>query len=502
MTASPQLLERPRERPEPADGLRPARSARPRRLSLGPGSDDRLARRAGRGDRGAIGKIFERYRQELYRFCLGLMGNSQDAEDALQNTMVKVLRALPGEEREIALRPWLYRIARNEAIEIQRTRRETDDLDAQISDRRSDLAERAEQRERLEWLFRDLDELPERQRAALVMRELSGLDFADIGAALDTSGAVVRQSLYEARRNLEQMDFGRSLRCDAVARVLSDADGRTTRRRDIRAHLRDCSHCRRFQKGIGARREALAAISPLPVGAAATLGSSLSGGSGGSGVLASLGGGAAKSVAMSGAFKAAATVAVVAAVGTAVDRGLEGHAVRPGGQHAAPSSTAAAAPGARPPEAQPSRSAGSPRFAAALAPPRAVSHLRLPSGTGRQALGRNQADGSGQSTSLLADTEAESAPAAPGEVHAEGGGKAAVGSGGHPAHPAQDGKDEASAAAPEGEAAPGGSEHPAHPEHPEHPAHPERGEAVPVSTAAAAPAPERAGNGLAKGHEK
>jgi len=62
-------------------------------------SDDRLARCASGGDRRAIAAIFERYQQELYRFCLGLLGEPQDAQDAVQNTIVKALRALPGEER-------------------------------------------------------------------------------------------------------------------------------------------------------------------------------------------------------------------------------------------------------------------------------------------------------------------------------------------------------------------------------------------------------------------
>jgi len=211
-----------------------------------PSSDTRLARRASKGDRRAIATIFERYRQELYNFCLGLLGEPQDAQDALQNTMVKILRSLPGEEREISLRPWLYRIAHNEAIELRRSSHPTQALDGYLVDGQSSVTERAEQREQLEWLLKDLADLPERQRTVLVMRELSGLDFAEIGAALDTSGAVVRQSLYEARRNLEQMDHGRGMKCDAVARVLSDADRRITRRRDIRAHLRDCPDCRRF----------------------------------------------------------------------------------------------------------------------------------------------------------------------------------------------------------------------------------------------------------------
>jgi RNA polymerase sigma factor (sigma-70 family) len=224
---------------------------RPRRPSLGPGSDQRLANRASKGDRRAIAAIFERYQHELYGFCLGILGEPEDAQDALQNTMVKVLKALPGEEREVALRPWLYRIAHNEAVELRRTRRPIQALDDYLVDRQSSVAERAEQREQLGWLLEDLADLPDRQRTVLVMRELNGLDFAEIGAALDTSAAVVRQSLYEARRNLEQIGQGRSLRCDAVIRILSDADGRITRRRDIRAHLRDCPDCRHPNKQPG-----------------------------------------------------------------------------------------------------------------------------------------------------------------------------------------------------------------------------------------------------------
>lgn len=251
MAAPPQVLDRTMPQADPArPEARRGSSGWPRPPGRA-SSDSRLARRASKGDRRAIAAIFERYQQELYGFCLGLLGEPQDAQDALQNTMVKILRALPGEEREISLRPWLYRIAHNEAIEMLRRRHPTQALDGYLVDRQSSVMEQAEQREQLEWLLKDLADLPERQRAVLVMRELNGLDFAEIGAALDTSGAVVRQSLYEARRNLEQMDHGRAMRCETVARVLLDADRRIARRRDIRAHLRDCPDCRRFQDAIG-----------------------------------------------------------------------------------------------------------------------------------------------------------------------------------------------------------------------------------------------------------
>jgi RNA polymerase sigma factor (sigma-70 family) len=130
-------------------------------------SDDRLAQRAVKGDGRAFAAIFRRYHQSLYRFCLAIVGDPQDAQDALQNTMVKVLRALPGEERQIELKPWLYRIALDESIELLRRRRETRQLDPELAMPGSGLAEEAASRERLRRLISDLDELPERQRETL-----------------------------------------------------------------------------------------------------------------------------------------------------------------------------------------------------------------------------------------------------------------------------------------------------------------------------------------------
>ena len=288
-------------------------------------SDERLTRRAVGGDERAFAAIFRRYHQTLYRFCLAIVGNPEDAQDALQNTMIKVLRALPGEERKIELKPWLYRIAHNESIDLLRRRRETTQLDVEEVAPGYGLSENVETRERLRGLLADLRELPDRQREVLVMRELSGLDFDEIGTALETTGAVARQTLYEARQSLRQMKEGRELDCDVVARALSDGDGRVTRRRDVRAHLRSCAGCREFRDEIKGRRQDLAALAPLPAIAAAGMLHGLVGGgsqaAGGGGVAAALGGGAAKTIATSAAVKGAATVAVVAAVGvTAADR--------------------------------------------------------------------------------------------------------------------------------------------------------------------------------------
>lgn len=313
-------------------------------------SDERLTRRAVGGDERAFAAIFRRYHQSLFRFCLAIVGNPEDAQDALQNTMIKVLRALPGEERKIELKPWLYRIAHNESIDLLRRRRETRQLDVEQIAPGHSLAEDAATRERLRRLMADLRELPDRQREVLVMRELGDLDFDEIGAALGTSGAVARQTLYEARQSLRQMEEGREMSCDAVTRALSDGDGRVTRRRDVRAHLRACPGCRAFRDEIKSRQHDLAALSPLPAVAAAAMLQGLVGGSQGvavgGGLAATLGGGAAKTIGASAAAKGLATAAVVTAIGvTAADQSGVIHLGLPGEQDSKPAQIAPPASG-------------------------------------------------------------------------------------------------------------------------------------------------------------
>jgi RNA polymerase sigma factor (sigma-70 family) len=303
--------------------------ARARRAVL---SDDRLAKQAAAGEIGALEAIFSRYRDDLYRFCVGILREPQDAQDAVQNTMIKAMRALPGERRQMQLKPWLYRIAHNEAVELRRRERPVEELPATVDDDGALTDERAEENGRLRTLLADIADLPERQRASLVLREVNGLGFGEIGAALGTSPGAVRQALYEARRCLAEMDDGRDMRCDMATRMVSDADGRP-RDRAVRAHLRDCPPCRRFQAEVMERGRAFAAISPMPAivvaGAlkAALGGSGAAAGgaaaaAGGVGAAAGASGLAAGSIGASVVLKPAAGLLAVLAIGTAaVDHG-------------------------------------------------------------------------------------------------------------------------------------------------------------------------------------
>jgi RNA polymerase sigma factor (sigma-70 family) len=292
-----------------ADALRPTWRARALPLRLR--SDEWLARRAGRGDPDAFAVLYERHHRSLYRYCRSIVGNPDDAADALQSAMTRALAAIGGRDERAPVRAWLFRIAHNESISVVRTRRRTDMLEPE-SLIGPDVAAAAERRRQLAQLVADLRALPERQRGALLMREVGGLRHAEIATALEVSERAVKQTIYEARTTLQEFVTGREMACETVQRELSDGDGRTARSRRLRAHLRSCEACRAFRAELRARRSELAAIAPVGLTAAAVLESVIGGGAGGGGLLVGLigGSGISKTVAVGAATVMAGAGAV------------------------------------------------------------------------------------------------------------------------------------------------------------------------------------------------
>jgi RNA polymerase sigma factor (sigma-70 family) len=463
-------------------------------------SDERLVRRAAGGEERAFAAIFDRYHQPLYRYCLAIVGNSQDAQDALQNTMLKVLRALPGEAREIKLKPWLYRIAHNESVDLLRRRRNTHELSAELAAPGPPLAEDLSARERLRQLLSDLDELPERQRGALVMRELAGLDFDGIANALGTSPAVARQTLYEARLSLHQMDEGREMNCATVTRALSDGDGRVTRRRDVRAHLRSCSDCRRFRAEIEGREQDFAAFAPLPAAAVAgllqgLLGGGAAGGGSSGAAGAAVAGGAAKTFGTSAALKGAAAVLAIAAIGTGaadrgglIDLGLPGS----GGSQSQQSTSAHSPATAVPTQADTAQRHTSHQSGSGSTTTAVKRHAaEEPSNRGSATKGGSGVKAAGEETPPTRSTGSEASE----HPHGKGHEKQRPAAAAHGQETAAAHKDSGhGAAGKEPHGKPAKPVHPVHPEHPEHPAHPSGGQEKesPSQSATTDPAPEGA----------
>ncbi|HWF36006.1 MAG TPA: sigma-70 family RNA polymerase sigma factor [Solirubrobacteraceae bacterium] len=277
--------------------------------------DERLARLVAHGSERAFAAIYDRYHHRLYRYCRSIVRDDADAHDALQSTLASAFVALKRGQRDAPLRPWLFRIAHNEAISL--IRRRTGDVElAEAPEQWVGSAEdRAGERARLALLVADLHELPERQRGALVMRELSGLSHEEIALALGTSVGTAKQAIFEARGALMEFAEGRSMVCEDVRRTVSDGDGRALRGRRVRAHLRDCAPCAAFTAAIPGRREDLQALVPVlaPVASAAMLGRVMGAGSGHGA------GGGAGAVAVGAAGKTlGATLAAKALLGAAV----------------------------------------------------------------------------------------------------------------------------------------------------------------------------------------
>ena len=285
--------------------------------------DELLAGRAAGGNDAAFTALYERYYGPLLGYTRSILLDAEDARDATQNALEKALRALPTRVSDQPLRPWLYKIAHNEAINIMRRRRPQTELVAAFEPTVPGPEVDAEQRGRLEQLVDDLRSLPERQRGALVMRELNGLSYDEIGAALGLTVDAARRAVFDARTALHDAADGRATACFSVRHSISDGDRRSLRARGIRAHLRSCDDCASFQRSIGARRADLHMLAPWVSGAAiiGTLGLGAGGGGGallasGAGAGASAGGGIGWA-SLPLAVKGLAVAAAVAGTGTA-----------------------------------------------------------------------------------------------------------------------------------------------------------------------------------------
>jgi RNA polymerase sigma factor (sigma-70 family) len=183
--------------PPPAEGFAS-------RLFLGPAlrtqPDRRLVTLVREGYETAFEEIVRRYGRPLTRYAASIVGSR--SEDVTQDAFSKALLALRRDDAEIELRPWLFRIVRNAALNDLRDSPPSPEVLAEAIAGGRNPAEELERREELTDLIKRLQALPEPQRAAIVMRELEGLSHEEIATALGLSGGAARQAIYRARRAL------------------------------------------------------------------------------------------------------------------------------------------------------------------------------------------------------------------------------------------------------------------------------------------------------------
>ena len=272
-------------------------------------SDEQLVALFRAGNDEAFRVIHDRYRQRLFAYVRQMLaGSRSDAEDALQDVFLRAYNSLRTDERPVALKAWLYRVAHNRCVDQLRrpVPAPADVFDLSRPLMPDPLAE-TQRRDDLRKLVADVQALPDQQRSALLMRELEGLTYADLAAALDVTVPAVKSLLVRARIGLVEAAEARDTACSEIQGDLALSFGKGVRASaKARRHMRDCAGCREYRAQLRTVRTELGALlpGPGPLGLMAKLfGLGSFGAGAGGGGAAVVGGGA-----------AAATTAKVAAI--------------------------------------------------------------------------------------------------------------------------------------------------------------------------------------------
>ena len=338
-------------------------------------TDSELVTAVRDGDDAAFEELYARYRPRITSYVRGMVRDEGRAEDVTQEAFFSALRRLRETDSEIAFKPWIYRIARNQAIDHHRraSRAEEISMDADFGLRPSDHSRLVDgaapdrafvAKERLDHLCGAFDELSDVQARVIVMREFEGRSYREIADELDLTRPAVEGALFRARRRLESEyeELSEGRRCagmrTTIARLAEGVGGNADEGRLAR-HARRCSLCRRRARELGVEplttlervRSKIAALLPLPWGA-----------QGGGGPLAGMLSERAAALAAIAAIGAGGAAVGVEKIGGGADRPAGAGEARPAEERRARPAPAQTPRPVRPAtKADPKPSAGTPR---------------------------------------------------------------------------------------------------------------------------------------------
>lgn len=179
-----------------------------------PADEARLVQAAQNGDRRALDRLLRDQQERIHAVCRRITGNDADALDATQDAMMAVVRGLPRFDGRARFSTWVYRVATNTCLDELRRRKRRPvvglpEHDGEVLDIPSDgeMAVDDGVATRLE-VDAALAELPEEFRAAVVLRDLCQLDYAEISEVLDIPAGTVRSRIARGRRQLADRIIG------------------------------------------------------------------------------------------------------------------------------------------------------------------------------------------------------------------------------------------------------------------------------------------------------
>jgi RNA polymerase sigma factor (sigma-70 family) len=223
---------------------------------VGPsGSDAELARASAAGDRTAFAGIYDRYADRLHDFCAGMLGDRDGAADCVQDAFCIAATRLPQLRDPDKLRPWLYSIARNEALRRIRDRRRETPSEELPDEASGDPGPEtlAARTELADLIAEAAGGLSDRDRSVLELAFRHGLNGPDLAEALDVSPGTANTIVHRLRdtieRSLGALLVSRRVRntggCQELAAILDGWDGHfnVLMRKRISRHIESCDVC-------------------------------------------------------------------------------------------------------------------------------------------------------------------------------------------------------------------------------------------------------------------
>src|SRR5215204_4965963 len=245
---------------KPVTGLEPSEA------TAGP-TDHALVREVRRGDDHAFEVLYARYQRRIAAYVFGMVKDHGRAEDSTQEVFVSALRRMRATERPIAFKPWIYEIARNACIDAYRRGRRAEEVSFDADDhlRPSDhgrlVATQLEPdaavdiKVELDNLRGAFGGLSDAHHQILVMRELEGRSYNDIGERMGMTGPAVESTLFRARKRLgeEYDELASGSRCLRIQAIIADSGAQLGLRdqRKLARHVSHCQPCRRLAARAG-----------------------------------------------------------------------------------------------------------------------------------------------------------------------------------------------------------------------------------------------------------
>lgn len=181
--------------------------------------DDRLVAQAMDGSQEAFRQLYDRYHRKIYNLVASMVGSKADVDDIVQQTFIRAFRSLGSFRGMSSFYTWLYRVTINTTTDyrrkqFRRSQRETLELDAEDEERPSIQLQAPEEDSPEEQLYRKelagiirraMESLSPEHREVLLLREINGLNYAEIAETVGIEPGTVMSRLFYARRKLAEI---------------------------------------------------------------------------------------------------------------------------------------------------------------------------------------------------------------------------------------------------------------------------------------------------------